>query len=36
MENFAMAMQFFASGKMKVDNPMVAMKLQRVLPLLNK
>lgn len=36
MDNFAMAMQFFAAGKLKVDNPMVAMKLQRVLPLLNK
>ncbi|MCD6498171.1 MAG: SCP2 sterol-binding domain-containing protein [Deltaproteobacteria bacterium] len=34
MGNFAVAMQLFATGKLKVDNPMVAMKLQKVLPYL--
>jgi len=34
LDNFGIAMQLFTTGKLKVDNPMAAMKLQKVLPLL--
>lgn len=34
MGNLMLAMQFMAQKKMKIDNPMAAMKLQKVLPLL--
>jgi putative sterol carrier protein len=34
VDNFGMAMQLFTTGKLKVDNPLAAMKLQKVLPLL--
>lgn len=32
--NMMLAMQFMSQKKMKIDNPMAAMKLQKVLPLL--
>ncbi len=34
LDNFGIAMQLFMTGKLKIDNPMAAMKLQKVLPLL--
>jgi putative sterol carrier protein len=34
VDNFGIAMQLFTTGKLKVDNPLAAMKLQKILPLL--
>jgi len=36
LDNFGIAMQLFTTGKLKVDNPLAAMKLQKVLPLMKK
>ncbi len=36
VEDFSQAMRLFTTGKLKVDNPMAALRLQKVLPLLNK
>ncbi len=36
LADFSKAMSLFASGKLKVDNPMAALKLQGVLPHLAK
>ena len=36
VQDFSQAMRLFTSGKLKVDNPMAALRLQKVLPLLSR